>query len=239
MMAICGERSTAGHAYARFRKRIPGWALRPLRRIGVHLQIQIIRCFYADRVVPTLAQCPPQYVARFVPPASLRDFARDPDLDMTQEFVAEALAKGDECFGILDGPTLAAYSWYSSKPTRAIPQELFVHFDNRYIYMYKGFTRERYRGQRLHAIGKTLALQAYMARGLRGMVSLVEVRNSDSLRSAKRIAARVVGSFFILGVFGHFLIYRTRGCRRFGVRIEREHPARRISKSKVLAPSAK
>jgi hypothetical protein len=105
--------------------------------------------------------------------------------------------------------------------------------------MYKGFTRERYRGQRLHAIGKTLALQGYMARGLRGMVSLVEFRNSDSLRSAKRMAARVVGSFFILGVFGHFLIYRTRGCRRFGVRIEREHPARRISKSKVLAPSAK
>ena len=158
---------------------------------------------------------------------------------MTQEFVAEALAKGDECFGILDGPTLAAYSWYSVKPTRTIPQELFIHFDNRYVYMYKGFTRERYRGQRLHAIGKTMALQSYMARGLRGMVSLVEFRNADSLRSAKRMEARVVGSFYILGVLKHFWIYRTRGSRRFGVRIEPEHAARSVSKPEVFAPSAK
>jgi hypothetical protein len=186
-----------------------------------------------------LAQCPPQYAARFLSPASIREFAKDPDCDMTQEFVAEAVAKGDECLGILDGPTLAAYSWYSSKPTRTIPQELFIHIDSRYIYMYKGYTRERYRGQRLHAIGKTLALQMYMARGLRGMISLVEFRNSDSLRSAKRMGARDVGSFYILGVFGHFLIYRTRGCRKFGIRIERERPARGISKPEVFAPSAK
>jgi hypothetical protein len=186
-----------------------------------------------------LTQCPPQYTIRFLSPAVVRDFAKDPDYDMTQEFVAEALAKGDECFGILDGPTLAAYSWYSSKPTRTIPQELLIHFDNRYIYMYKGFTRESYRGQRLHAIGKTLALETYMARGLRGMISLVEFRNSDSLRSAKRMGARVVGSFYILGLFGHFLIYRTRGCRRFGVRIEREHPALGVSKPEVFAPSVK
>ncbi len=234
-----GEVHTVGHAHSRFRKRMPEWALRPLRRIGAHLQVQIIRCFCADQVVPALAQCPPQYTARFLSPASTRDFAKDPEYDMTQEFAAETLAKGDECFGILDGPTLAGYSWYSSKPTRTIPQELFIHFDNRYIYMYKGFTRESYRGQRLHAIGKTLALQTYMARGLRGMISLVEFRNSDSLRSAKRMGARVVGSFYILGLFGHFLIYRTRGCRRFGVRIEREHPARGVSKPEVFAPSAK
>jgi hypothetical protein len=169
----------------------------------------------------------------------IREFARDPDLDMSQEFVAEALAKGDECFGILDGPTLAAYSWYSSKPTRTIPDQLFIHFDERYIYMYKGYTRERYRGQRLHAIGKTLSLQTYMARGLRGMISLVEFRNSDSLRSAKRMGARVVGSFYIVALFGHFLIARTQGCRKFGIRIEPERPARGVAKSKVFAPSAK
>jgi len=218
---------------------MPAWLLRPLRRIRDRVQIQIIRCFCADHVVPALARCPPQYTARFLSPASIRDFAKDSASDMTQEFVADALAKGDECFGILDGPTLAAYSWYSSKPTRTLPPELFIHFDDHYIYMYKGFTREGYRGQRLHAIGKTLALQSYMARGLLGMISLVEFRNSDSLRSARRMDARVVGSFYMLGVFGHFLIFRTPGCRRFGVRIERERLARGVSKPEVFAPSPK
>jgi len=59
---------------------------------------------------------------------------------MTEDFVAEALAKGDECFGILDGQTLAAYSWYSTKPTRIRPPDLFLRIDGHYIYMYKGFT---------------------------------------------------------------------------------------------------
>jgi hypothetical protein len=199
----------------------------------------IIRCFCTDHVVPAWAQCPPQYTAQFLSPAMIRDFAKDPDCDMTQEFVAEALAKGDECFGILDGPTLVAYAWYSSKPTRTIPRELFVHFDARYMYVYKAFTRERYRGKRLRAIGKTIALQTYLARGLRGMVSLVEVQNVPSLHSARRVEDRVVGLFYVLGVFGHFWIHRTQGCRRFGVRIEPERPARGVSKPEVFAPTVK
>lgn len=193
-----------------------------MRRIRRRVRAKLLQCFCAGFVNPAFIERPPQYVARFLSPAEIRNFGMDPESDMTEDFVAEALAKGDECFGILDGPTLAAYSWYSTKPTRIRPPELFLRIDGRYIYMYKGFTRNQYRGQRLHAIGKTLALQAFMERGFRGMISYVEFDNADSLKSTRRMGARLFGSIFIFGMFGHYIVFVTRGCRKFGVRIERE-----------------
>ena len=186
------------------------------------MRAKLLQCFCVGFVNPAFIERPPQYVARFLSPAEIRSFGKDPECDMTGDFVAEALMKGDECFGILDGPNLAAYSWYSTKPTRIRPPELFLRIDGRYIYMYKGFTRDQYRGQRLHAIGKTLALQAFMDLGFRGMISYVEFDNADSLKSTRRMGARLFGSIFIFGMFGHYIVFATRGCRKFGVRIERE-----------------
>ena len=170
---------------------------------------------------PKFIKCPPQYVAQFLTPEAIRKFAKDPENDMTEEFVTEALWKGDECFGILDGGALAAYSWYSSKPTRIRPKALCINVDEHYVYMYKGFTHEKYRGQRLHAIGKTIALQAYIAKGLQGMISYVEFDDSDSLKSTRRMGARHFGSIYIVGAFGHYVVHRTRGCRKLGVHVER------------------
>src|SRR5207247_11359444 len=84
------------------------------------------------------------------------------------------------------------------------------------------FMRNRNLVQRLHSIGKTFALQAFINRGFRGMISYVEFDNADSLKSTRRMGARLFGSIFIFGMFGHYIVFVTRGCRKFGVRIERE-----------------
>ena len=227
----------AATVYAGVRKRIPPWAIKPLRRIRKHLRMKVLQCFCAGFVNPKFVTCPPHYVAQFLSPTAIRRFAQDPACDMTEDFVEESLAKGDECFGILDGRTLAAYSWYSTKPTRIRPAELFIRVDERYIYMYKGFTRDAYRGQRLHAIGKTMALQAFMERGFRGMISYVEFDNAESLKSARRMGARLFGSIFIFGILGHFLVYVSRGGRKLGVRIERVRRSSAISASDTPSPT--
>src|SRR5947208_14699953 len=63
-----------------------------------------------------------------------------------------------------------------------------------------------------------------MSRGFRGIISYVEFDNVESLKSTRRMGARLFGSIFILGVFGHYLVYRTRGCRKLGVRITWPRP---------------
>jgi hypothetical protein len=183
--------------------------------------LKVLYCFCTDRVNPKFLD-PGPYEARFLSATMVREFAKDSELDMAPEFVADALAKGDVCLGILDGGTLAAYTWYSSGPTRIVPPDLLFYFDEgTYVYMYKAFTQLRYRGQRLHAIGKTMALQEYLAQGFRGFLSYVECLNFASLKSVKRMGGRRFGSIYIVGAFGHYLIYRSRGCRKFGFRLEK------------------
>ena len=105
-------------------------------------------------------QVPPDgiaYQARFLKPPELFEFARQSEYEMPEQFVRNALQKGDECFAILDGDILACFGWYSRKPT-AITHDLTLHFRQDCVYMYFGYTHPRYRGQRLHAFNMGLAL---------------------------------------------------------------------------------
>jgi hypothetical protein len=151
----------------------------------------------------------------------LRSFSLDPETRMSPGFVEEAVSKGDECFGILKGERLAAYGWYSSRPTRIDPPELRLRFHYEYVYMYNGYTHPLCRGQRLHAIGMTLALREYLGRGRKGLVSYVESNNFDSLKSCRRMGYAELGSIHVVRISGKYRAFSSAGCRRVGFRVER------------------
>lgn len=86
-----------------------------------------------------------------------------------------------------------------------------------HVYMYKGFTHEGYRGQRLHAAGMAQALQEYRAEGSKGIVSYVESNNFSSLKSCYRMGYVAFGYVVVLRVAGRYFIARSKGCRDRGV----------------------
>jgi hypothetical protein len=86
--------------------------------------------------------------------------------------------------------------------------------------MYKGFTAERYRGRRLHAIAKSYALRHFLNRGYRGVISYVDSTNFRSLRSNARMGGAKFGSIYLVHLFGRWFTFATPGCRRFGFHIE-------------------
>ncbi len=188
------------------------WTLKAVNAAAV---LKILRGVWIERPDPAFLDCPAEYTRGFLPAEMVRKFARARENGLTPDFVEEALSKGDECYAICDGGALASYGWYSSKPTRIDPPELFLRFSPDYIYMYKGFTHPRYRGQRLHAIGMTLALNEYLSRGSKGLVSYIESNNFDSLKSSFRMGYEAFGSIFVLKSFGRCLSYSTPGCARF------------------------
>jgi hypothetical protein len=107
--------------------------------------------------------------------------------------------------------------------------------------MYKGFTDSRYRGQRLHAIGMTRALEHYLSKGFGGIVSYVESTNFDSLKSCFRMGYRVFGSIYVVRIFGRDFAFSSPGCRRFDFRVERKRqytaPRAVIGQSASTRPS--
>jgi len=192
-------------------------ALRAANRV---MLIKVLKCMAIERVNPAFATCPEPYRAMFLGKPMLRELCRDPANEMTESFLDEALSKDDECFGVLAGDTLASYGWYSRGPTRIDPPGLVFHPGDRYVYMYKGFTHLGHRGHRLHAIGMTLALQDYLARGFKGLVSYVESNNFSSLHSVVRMGYEIFGTIDVLKPFGIYLTHASAGCRARGVRVE-------------------
>jgi hypothetical protein len=137
---------------------------------------------------------------------------------LDKAFLEEAMGKGDECFAILDGGALASYGWYSDKSTK-VSDELELHFSSQYVYMYNGFTHPKYRGQRLHAIGMTMALNHYLGKGYKGIVSWVEANNFSSLRSCYRMGYKDFGDIHILKLFRKYRIKCSDGCQKYGFRV--------------------
>lgn len=191
-----------------------------LRAVNSVTPLKVLRGVAISRIDAAFLKCPDGYTPMFLSNGMLRNFAKDAVNELSEGFLDEAFAKGDECFAIVDGETLAAYGWYSVKPTRIDPPDLFLHFGPKYAYMYKSLTHPRYRGQRLHAIGMTLALQDYQSRGLTGLVSYVEANNFDSLKSCARMGYEVFGTAYVVKIFGRYLQHRSGGCEALGFRVE-------------------
>jgi len=190
-----------------------------VRLINQVVRFKILRGVYVAKADPAFLDYPPAYTPSFLLPGALQAFADDPRSEMSRPFVEDALRHGDECYAICDGEKLAAYGWYSTRPTPIDPSDLTLQFADGYVYMYKGFTDRDYRGQRLHAIGMTRALQHYLDTGYKGIVSYVESTNFDSLKSCFRMGYHVFGSVYVLRVFGRYFTFASPGCDAFEFRV--------------------
>lgn len=189
-----------------------------IKAINAVVFFKVLKGVTIERPDAAYLAFPEAYHAGFLPESALRAFAADPATEMSEAFLDAALAKGDECYAICDGPRLAAYGWYATSATTAGSPDLVLHFRDEYVYMYKGFTDPRYRGQRLHAIGMTRALAQYRGRGFRGIVSYVESTNFDSLKSCFRMGYKVFGSIYLIGLRGRRFAFSSPGCKPFGFR---------------------
>jgi hypothetical protein len=181
--------------------------------------VRILKCVVVDSVSGPLEEC--RYAHGFVDRERLLEWSRDPAYEIDAHFLAGALDKGDRCYGIWEGDTLASYGWYSNRPT-AVNDDLVLSFDPAYVYMYKGFTHPRYRGQRLHAIGMSLALRASLQQGFRGLLSYVESNNFASLKSCYRMGYRDVGWIGFIKALGSYSIHASGGCRQYDLRLEQK-----------------
>lgn len=162
------------------------------------------------------------YQTRFATREELLRAVEDPEIaaEMSREFVEAALAKGDEAYAIFEGEKLVSMGWYSNQPTD-ISDDLVLHFDPAWVYMYKGYTLVSHRGKRLHGIGMSLALRAYTERGSRGLISYVKSNNFSSLRSIARMGYRLFGDVYAVQAFGRVMTWATRGCAPYQFRLEK------------------
>jgi hypothetical protein len=197
-----------------------------MEAINVFVTFRVIRVLEAVRVDPKFLKCDLPLTWEFFSEDRLLEFAKNPENKLSEEFVRNAIERGDKCYGARNGDELAATGWYSNQPTD--DEGILVNFSPEYVYMYAGFTHPKYRGQRLHAIGMTRALQAFLDEGYKGLISYVNSHNFKSLHSASRMDYRTVGTIVALKLGKLLLSWSTRGCRQVGFYLSMPKPAAEV-----------
>jgi len=157
--------------------------------------LNVIHVVWLDvaEVVVTAASLP-QFTFRFLSPAELEVYARDPANDLEPDLVARSADGRNSCFAALDGDRLAAYGWYARDWIE--PEHCYgfgLKMPAHVAYMYKGFTHPDYRGQRLHGAVMGLALREFATHGVNALISTVEWTNDASMKSCARLGYRRLG----------------------------------------------
>lgn len=182
--------------------------------------VRILRCIVISKVKPASLIIDSKFTHGFMIKEDLLNFSAVKDNELSHDFLHSAFEKGDDCYVITDQGQLASYGWYSRGQTPTDIQNLQFCFDPSYVYMYKGLTKNSYRGQRLHAVGMSWALHKYLERGSKGIVSYVESTNLDSLKSCFRMGYEPVGSILVISLLGKVFHFPTRSCRKYNIRLQ-------------------
>ena len=190
-----------------------------LKIINKAMFVNVLTCIAISKTKPSSLDIDPKYEHGFLDNDKLMKFSKDEDHELPSDFLEAAISKGDECYAVTDAGNLASYGWYSNKDTLTNIESLSFCFDPKYIYMYKGLTKRDYRGQKLHAVGMSWALNRYLEKGFSGIVSYVEATNFDSLKSCWRMGYEKVGTIYIFKIFGKVFHVPSRSCRKFNIRL--------------------
>jgi GNAT superfamily N-acetyltransferase len=181
-----------------------------------------MKCIWIDAQESKTPDEDSRYEGRFLTTNELLEFARKGACNgsgLTPYVVPRLKGNGDECFGILDGETLAAFCWYSTNPPARINDHWVVHFDPGCVYVYFVFTDPAYRGQGLLPHGIRRASKEYARRGYHKLLAFVESANYNSLKSFHRMGFQDFAMIRAAKLFGKQFAYHGRGCERFAFRV--------------------
>lgn len=153
----------------------------------------------------------------------IEQFARNPELGMTSDFVSNACARGDLCFGYLERGVLVAYVWIGLQSTSA-EDGMWVEFGPGHSYGYKALTLASHRGRHLQERLVHLSDRTLTSRGYLYNIDYIHTLNFPSIVADRRYGNRPIGYAGYLNWFGRTIPFRTPGVKARGFRFTHPPP---------------
>jgi hypothetical protein len=146
-------------------------------------------------------------------------FNRTEGYSYSRAFAIDALARGDRCFGLLEGERLVWYCWYA-RESAPVFDDVDVVSEFPFLYAYNAYTDADHRGRGLHRIGVVASGRFFAREGYRAITAYMEAHNLPPLIAARAMGERFVG-FVVLRRGAHRVRwFATRGCRDAVFRIQ-------------------
>jgi len=146
-----------------------------------------------------------RFQIRRLSPDEAFNVSRLPGTGMPERYVEDALARGDECLGVMIHDEPACVSWYARRMPVALYRWWNVEFPSDYVYVHGAYTSPAHRGKRLLEQNLHAAVTLYASAGATDLFALVESSNYASLNAFRRAGyahratirtAKVGGRFF-------------------------------------------
>jgi hypothetical protein len=166
-----------------------------------HFLVQNLRCRLGLRLYGVFLRpiVPPSGPPPNVPGVTIRLFTRGdakallacakrPELDLTEDFVRTALAKGDLCAAALIDGQIVAFAWSASTPTHD-HKGVYTAYGDRHRYGYFSFTLPEYRGLHLPRLWAPLRDEYHRSIGHTHLVSYISIDNRSLMHMAAAVAS--------------------------------------------------
>ncbi|HEX6266969.1 MAG TPA: hypothetical protein VFZ81_08725 [Burkholderiales bacterium] len=183
-----------------------------LKWLGIHV-LRVMQHEYGDGgVVPRSHR---NVACRVLGEEEVLAFAVDPALELDEQWVRSAFARGALCLGAVENGRLLGYTWLGFRDTPCAAG-VWIALDASLRYAHRSFVRPGYRRQRIVQALRALAERPEQWRGRRASVSVDEARPGAS----------TLGYAACATIFGILIALRSPGLRRAGIRFYAPPPAR-------------
>jgi ribosomal protein S18 acetylase RimI-like enzyme len=184
------------------------------RSLGIHFYYMLVRPLAAR----TAAGAPPSGLAyRVLEEAELLACCADPELDLREAGVREALRVGSVCVGALERGRLVAYLWHAFDSAAHV-EGVRVQVGPRLRYAYKVHVRPGHRGRGIARELLARGAELCPGRGRELGLCFVAPDNTPSLRAFAAAGWRRAGYAGYLKWRGRFLGFASARAARLGAR---------------------
>ncbi|MEO8718459.1 MAG: hypothetical protein ABI423_09605 [Burkholderiales bacterium] len=148
----------------------------------------------------------------------LLEQATRPELDMTEEFIREAIGKGDFCTATLVDGKIVSYGWSAFTRTQYELDGVDIVFPSGYRYGYRAFTVPEFRGRRLRYGAMPLRDSYCAERGCTQSLAYIRIGNFASLKTVPRLGITRIGFALLYKNGPRFISWHSPGVKRIGLR---------------------
>jgi hypothetical protein len=134
-------------------------------------------------------------------------------MDLTEDFLRDAFAKGDVCDAVLCDGRLVSYTWMAFSTTHHV-DGVWVEFAGKYRYAYKAYTDPAFRGQHAIRLFKAASDGYCISRGRTHTITFIALDNRSSIRYAMGVGNQRIGVAGYLKWGRFFVSFRTPAVRR-------------------------
>lgn len=191
-----------------------------MNQVAKRGRLHVLRVFCRELGSAARRATPPALELRALAPAELLSHCRDPELDLREGMIQQALRRGDLCLGALDGSALLGYVWFAYEIAPHV-DGIWVRVPPRAVYRFKSFVRPSFRGVGIAAALYGAADAVVGRPGRAAVVDCVAVQNAASIAATLKSGSRPLGALAYWQAGRCFVAIHSRSVRRLGLRFYR------------------